>query len=221
MRMGGEGKALPAAFPLGARDAWSCCIHAGARRAGGRSERLAEAAERRGHGRAGERWEGNAAGASVSRGETQHLGAEQLHGAPRAGPAPRSRPWARSARRPPRCARPAPPRCAPRGPGPGGARAERAALTTLPSRPRRGGGFAPGTAGRCSPGACGARRAPAGLGGAGSRAGADPGGSPPGQGLEPPPPERGAPPAPSAAGPRLPLTGVLALRLCVETSQNV
>lgn len=142
---GREGEALPAAFPRGARGAWSCCIHAGARRAGGRSECLAEAAERRSHRRAEERWERRAAGASVSRGETQHLGAEQLHGAPQAGPAPRSPPLGAGGPRrlPPRCAAlrplrptPLPPQA---GTGPaGGGRAERVGMTTLPSRPRCG-----------------------------------------------------------------------------------
>lgn len=88
MRMGGEGEALPAASPRGTRGAWICRICAGARR----SECPERAVERRSHSRAGKRWEGRAAGASVSRGETQHLGAEQLHGAPQAGPAPRSPP---------------------------------------------------------------------------------------------------------------------------------
>lgn len=97
---------------------------------GGRSECLAEPAERRSHRRAGERWEGRAAGASVRREETQHLGAEQLHGAPQAGPAPRSPPLGAGGprRRPPPAslhgAAAAPPRSAPlrcrrgRGAGP-------------------------------------------------------------------------------------------------------
>lgn len=145
MRMGEEGEALPAAFPRGARGAWSCCIHAGARRAGGRSECLAEAAECRSHRRAGELWEGSAAGASVNRGETQHLGAEQLHGAPQAGLAPRSPPLGAGGPRrlPPRCAAlrplrptPLPPQAGTRPAG--GGRAERAGMTTVPSRPRGG-----------------------------------------------------------------------------------
>lgn len=139
---GGGGGALPAVSPRGTRGAWICRIRAGARR----SECPKRAAERWSHSRAGERWEGRAAGASVR--ETQHLGAEQLHGAPQAGPAPRSPPLgAGGPRRPPHppgYAPLRPPRPAPAAggdPARGRRPSRRVGVTTLPRRPRgaRGG----------------------------------------------------------------------------------
>lgn len=131
--------------------------------AGGRSECLAEAAERWSHRRDGE---GSAAGASVSRGETQHLGAEQLHRAPQAGPAPRSPPLGAGGprRRPPPASLRAAAAAAPRpAPAAGGDPARG-------RRPSRKGGNdhtsqppprLPAAAGNRSPVACGALRAPA------------------------------------------------------------